>query len=175
MKTLFTPTWIINSIYHIHPTDLLNHGFQAAIIDLDNTLLAWNDLEHTLEMKEWIESLLNYNIKVHLLSNNTDERVKRVAEPLGLTYTANALKPMRRNFKIAMELLEEPVEHIVVIGDQIMTDVLGASRVGMKSILVKPIAHNDIIYSWFNRRLESVILKSLNIDKQSDWGDTLDK
>ncbi|MGX7348703.1 YqeG family HAD IIIA-type phosphatase [Dolosicoccus paucivorans] len=174
MKTLFTPTWIINSIYHIKPQDLLDRGFRAAIIDLDNTLLAWDHLDHTPQMKEWIESLLKEGIKVHLLSNNTDERVKRVADPLKLTYTPNALKPMRRNFRIAMEQLNEPAERIVVIGDQIMTDVLGAGRVGMKSILVKPIAHNDIIYSWLNRRLESVVLRSLNIDKQSDWGDTLD-
>ena len=44
-------------------------------------------------------------------------------------------------------------------GDQILTDVIGANRVGMYSILTKPIDKRDIIITKIKRPIEEIIIK----------------
>ena len=61
-----------------------------------------------------------------------------------------------------------------MIGDQVMTDVIGANRNHLKSILVKPIAPNDNIYTIINRMLEKLAFKIVGIDRTGDWGNTLE-
>ena len=100
-----------------------------------------------------------------------------MAEPLDLSYTANALKPFRPNFKAALALLAEQgvaPNQVVMIGDQVMTDVVGANRMGLPCILVKPIAKHDNIYTWLNRTLERQAMRWVGIDRLGDWGQTLD-
>ena len=46
---------------------------------------------------------------------------------------------------------------IAVAGDQIFTDVLGANRVGMFSILVEPIEEKDILITLIKRPIENRI------------------
>lgn len=174
MKKYVTPTWIINSIYSIKGSDLSKHNYRAAIVDLDNTLIAWNEWEHSQAMANWIIDLKQAGIKVYLLSNNNQGRVAKVADPLELPYTASALKPLSKSFKVAVDHLATPNDQIVVIGDQVMTDVMGANRFGLDVILVKPIAQNDIIYTWLNRKLEAFILKLIGIDRKGDWGNSLE-
>lgn len=174
MKRFITPTWTINSIYSIKGQDLLKHGYRAVIVDLDNTLIAWNQWEHTVEMAEWMIDLRQAGVKVYLLSNNNHSRVAKVADPLEVPFTAGALKPLSKNFKLAVDHLTTPNENIVVIGDQVMTDVIGANRFGLDVILVKPIAQNDNIYTWLNRSLEKVALKIVKIDRKGNWGNKLD-
>lgn len=50
-------------------------------------------------------------------------------------------------------------KNIAVIGDQIMTDIIGANRCKMFSILVKPIKEKDIIITRIKRPLENLIIK----------------
>lgn len=174
MKRYITPSWTINSVYQITPEALLAKGYQAAIIDLDNTVIAWNHLEYTPEMAEWIEQMTQGGVAIYILSNNTTERVAKVAEPLGVGYTANALKPRRKNFQIALDALGTTQENTIMIGDQVMTDVIGANRANLASILVKPIAQHDNVYTWLNRTLERLALKIVGIERRGDWGNQLD-
>ena len=169
-----TPTWTINSIYAIKPGDLLRHNIKAIICDLDNTLIAWNQWEHTEEMAEWLTRFKDAGIGIYLLSNNNYDRVLKVAEPLELRFTSSALKPRRKHFVLAIEDLQVPKENVAVIGDQVMTDVIGANRNHLKSILVKPIAPNDNIYTIINRMLEKLAFKIVGIDRTGDWGNTLE-
>ena len=174
MKRFITPNWTLDSTYSIKGSDLLKHGYRAVIVDLDNTLIAWNQWEYTQEMAEWIVDLKAAGIKVHLLSNNNYNRVAKGADPLEVPFTAGALKPFKKNFKRAVDALETPHETILVIGDQVMTDVVGANRFGLDVVLVKPIAQNDNIYTWFNRNLEKIALKIVGIDRKGNWGNQLD-
>lgn len=174
MKRYITPTWTINSVYDITPESLIERGVQGVICDLDNTLIAWNEGEYSTKMAEWVQALLDANIRIYLLSNNHHNRVHRVAHPLALDFTADAYKPLKRNFKRALKQLQLPKNQVVVIGDQVMTDVIGANLSGMRSILVKPIASNDIIYTVVNRHLEKVAMKVIGLKRKGDWGNQLD-
>lgn len=174
MKQFFRPDWLINSAYDITPQSLHDHAIQAVIVDLDNTLLAWNEYELSQRMKVWIEALQANQIQIFLLSNNNPSRVEKVVKDLVIPYMAKALKPTKRGFKQAVQQFNLPMDHIAVIGDQIMTDVIGAKRMGLKVILVKPLVTHDIIYTWVNRFLEKQLMKWLKINRQTDWGTRLD-
>lgn len=174
MAKLLQPTWKINSIYDIKPQDLLDHNIEAAIIDLDNTLIAWNEWEHSQEMANWIEEMLQAEIKLFLLSNNNEHRVKKACAPIGVPYKSMALKPLPMAFRHALSHLETAKEKTVIIGDQIMTDIIGANTNKIRSILVKPVAPNDNIYTQLNRALEKIVFKSIGVDPTKDWGDTLE-
>lgn len=63
--------------------------------------------------------------------------------------------------------MELPSEQIAVVGDQIFTDVIGANRAKMFSILVKPINEKDIWVTKIKRPIENrIIQKYLKQEEQ---------
>ena len=48
---------------------------------------------------------------------------------------------------------------IASVGDQIFTDVIGAKRCKMKSILVKPINSKEFWYTKWKRPMEAFVIK----------------
>lgn len=176
MLELFKPTWMVNSIYSITVEELKENGIHAVLIDLDNTLIAWNELEATKDSIHWMKQLKKAGIPVMILSNNSDERIRTVAETLNIGYVPRSLKPTVRAFKIAERELKIPVGEMVMVGDQLITDILGANRYGLRSILVKPILASDAKVTKFNRFLELKIMKALiKLDSQMEWEDTLNE
>ena len=69
------------------------------------------------------------------------------------------MKPFKRGLKKAIRVLKENPENIAAIGDQVFTDVIGANRCKMYSILVKPIDEKDILITIIKRPFEKFILK----------------
>ncbi|MBG9984733.1 YqeG family HAD IIIA-type phosphatase [Aerococcaceae bacterium DSM 111022] len=174
MKKYFTPTWKVESIFSVTPEQLIQKNIKAVIVDLDNTLLPWNEVDHSEDMEQWITSMRAHGLGIYLLSNNNYNRVAKVAEPLELKFSASALKPRGKYFRYAISDLKVSEENVVVIGDQLITDVLGANRRGLQSILVKPMVPNDNIFTWANRTIERGLLRIVGIDRNENWGNELD-
>ncbi len=172
----FKPTWMVESIYSITPAQLEKNNIKAVLTDLDNTLIAWNNPEATEESILWIENMKKADIPVIILSNNSDQRVKLVADHLGLDYIPRSLKPSRRGLRKAQEKLGLPKEQILMVGDQIMTDVLASNRFGVRNVLVKPILASDAWNTKFNRFIELKVMNALiQSDPNMKWGDSLDE
>ena len=91
-------------------------------------------------------------------SNKTD-KVKMVANLLKIHYIKFATKPLKRGFKKAIKVLDFPSENIAVVGDQIFTDVIGANRMKMISILVEPLDEKDIWMTKIKRPIENFVIK----------------
>ena len=108
------------------------------------------------------------NIKLCILSNsNKIEKVKKIAKILDIPYFYFGMKPLKFGFIKVKKLLNENNENIAVVGDQIFTDVVGANRSKMFSILVKPIAQKDIWVTVLKRPIENWIIKKyLNNTKE---------
>lgn len=174
MKRWIAPRWTLNSVFLLQPEMVLERGYRAVIVDLDNTLLAWNQAEPTTEMLAWIVGMEEAGIVVYILSNNTTARVERATTSAGVVYQANALKPRRKGFAAIIQQSGLAREQILVVGDQVITDIIGANRSGLDSVLVKPIAQHDNVYTWMNRSIEKLLLKMMGIDRRGDWGNTLD-
>lgn len=154
------PNIYCNKITDITVDVLEKNKIRGLAIDVDNTLIDYD--RNLLEgVKDWIENIKSHDVKCMILSNtNKYDKVKKIAETLDIPYIYFAKKPLKYGFKKAAKLLELPNEQIGVIGDQIFTDVLGANRCKMFSILVNPIAEKDIFITRVKRPLESKIIKA---------------
>ena len=93
-----------------------------------------------------------------LLSNNKEGRVKMFNEDIGVSYIYNAHKPSTGNYRKACEIMHTDEKTTIFIGDQLFTDVWGANRAGMYSILVKPIDPHEEIQIVLKRYLEKIVL-----------------
>lgn len=163
------PNAHLNNVREITTNFLQNNKINALILDVDNTLIDY-DKNLPEETIEWAKELKSNNIKLYILSNtNKKEKVKTVAEKLGIEYMYFAKKPLKSGFKKVQEKLKEPSQNIAVVGDQIFTDIVGGNRCKMFTILVEPIAEKDIWITMVKRPLENAIKKKYhkNMDKGS--------
>ena len=154
------PKVYLDSVLEITPELLEENNISGIILDVDNTLM---DKKKNMPkgVKEWLDNLKEKGYKICIVSNTSKvEKVKSTANYLDLPYFYLSLKPLKRNLKKAKKLLEiEDSNRIAVVGDQVFTDVLGANRAKMFSILVKPISSEDIWVTVLNRKLEKHVLK----------------
>lgn len=153
----FYPKEYLDSSYVIDYEKLYKDGVRGLIYDIDNTLV-----EHgkpaTERAVELFERLRNIGFDTCLISNNKEPRVKPFADAVGSKYVYDAHKPSRKNYIKAMELMGTDTGNTYFIGDQIFTDVYGANRTGIPSILVKPIHPKEEIQIVLKRKLEKIVL-----------------
>lgn len=149
---------MVEAIYHITPEQLREQKIKAVLTDLDNTLIAWNNPDGTEQLIEWINVMEEAGIPVVILSNNKAKRVDRIAKVLHLDYVSRALKPTTIGFKRASKKLNLTTDEIIMVGDQVMTDIWGANLSGVRSVLVKPILDTDAWNTQFNRFMELHIM-----------------
>lgn len=155
----FYPQIYLQSVLQIDNELVQKYNIKALILDVDNTLM---DIDRNLidGLKEWKESLVKNGIKMMIVSNsNKTSKVQKAANHLEIDYILFAKKPTKGGLKRAMKMLDVPAENIAVVGDQIFTDVLGANRTHMISILVKPVCSDDIWLTKLKRPLERQIKK----------------
>ena len=153
------PDLYLNSVIDINATLLKKNMLEALILDVDNTLIDY--YKNLIEgAEDWCENLKSEGIKCIILSNsNKKEKVETVAKKLGIKYVMFAKKPLKSGFKKALEKLEMKPEQVAVVGDQIFTDVVGAKRMKMFSILVKQVGEKDIFITKVKRPIENAIIK----------------
>lgn len=153
------PNLYLDSVKNINPTLLKKNNINGLILDVDNTLIDYyrNMIEG---LDKWCEEIKQEGIKCIILSNsNKKDKVETVAKKLDIDYIMFAKKPMKSGFKRALERLELESSQVAVVGDQLFTDVLGAKRMNMFSILVKQVAEKDIFITKVKRPIENAIIK----------------
>ena len=154
------PRLYCNNVLEVTPEILKENNIKALILDVYNTLLDL-DLKIIDGLEDWGKTMKENEIKCIILSNsNKETKVKMVADLLGIEYIKFAMKPLKRGFKMAQKRLEIPNENIAAIGDQIFTDVIGANRSKMFSILVKPLAEKDLWMTRVKRPIENLVIKN---------------
>ena len=127
------------------------------IFDIDNTLVP-HGAKADDRAKELFGRLKTIGFECCLLSNNKEARVKMFNEDVKVHYIYDARKPSVKNYRRAMHLLHTDTSNTIFIGDQIFTDVYGANRAGIRTILVKPIHPKEEIQIILKRYLEKIIL-----------------
>lgn len=169
MFDMFFPDRYVASTYVIDFEKLYENGYRGLIFDIDNTLVP-----HGAPVDERAEKLFERLKKIGfqccLISNNQEPRVKMFNKNIQVAYVYDAHKPSTKNYKKAMEIMGTDTENTVFIGDQLFTDVWGAKRANIPSILVKPIHPKEEIQIVFKRYLERIVLyfykRSLNSEKK---------
>ncbi|MGM0523948.1 MAG: YqeG family HAD IIIA-type phosphatase [Bacillota bacterium] len=169
MLKKFLPDQHVTDIFEITPASLKAKNIKGIITDLDNTLVAWNEPNATEAIREWFNQMAENGIKVSVVSNNDRKRVKHFTTPLNRPYIHRANKPLKGAFYKSLKAMQLKKEEVVVIGDQIMTDILGGNRAGFHTILVVPILQTDDKATKFNRKIERYILNKLEKRGWIEW------
>ena len=159
------PDEYLDSTYEIDFEQLYEDGYRGVIFDIDNTLVP-----HGAPADERSKKLLNYlrdrGFKIVLLSNNSKARVDMFNEELQLDAIPMGAKPLLKNYNKAMEIMGTDKENTFFVGDQLFTDVWGAKRLGIRSILVKPINAREEIQIVIKRKLENIVMKEYDKKKK---------
>lgn len=157
MFKIFYPTECADSTYEIPFEEWYERGYRGVIFDIDNTLVP-HDAPATEQAKQLFEDLRKIGFDTCLTSNNKEPRVKPFADAVGSKYIFKADKPSRSGYQKAMELMGTDVSNTMFVGDQLFTDVFGANRTGIPTILVKPIHPKEEIQIVLKRYLERIVL-----------------
>lgn len=158
MLQAFYPKEYVDSVYGIDFEGWRKRGYRGIIFDVDNTLVP-HGAAADARAKKLFEKLHGLGFSMTLLSNNGEERVKSFCEAVvGAGYIYKAGKPKRAGYEQAMERMGTDVHTTLFVGDQIFTDVWGANRTGIYTILVKPIHPKEEIQIVLKRYLERIVL-----------------
>ncbi len=170
MTEIFYPSLTVDSIRDITVELLDRNQIKGLILDIDNTLVPNHVADADDNAIQWIEGMKAAELKLCIVSNASKKRVIRFNDRLKLYAVHRATKPGTRAFEKAARMMDFKNKNIAVVGDQIFTDVFGGNRVGMFTILVKPIDKHEGRLIKFKRILEKRILKSYakKIAKKND-------
>ena len=163
----FYPDMKLNSVYEVDFDRLYKKGIRGLIFDIDNTLVP-----HGADADERIEKLFGelkkMGFKTFLLSNNKLERVKRFNANIRSLYIYKAGKPNAVNYIKAMRMMGTGKENTVFIGDQLFTDIWGAKKAGISTILLNPIDKKEEIQIVLKRYLEKIVLNIYEKERKSE-------
>jgi len=135
---IFCPRRFCHSgVTELTVAELRESGIEAVLLDLDNTLVAWQGHQIPDDIIEWLAAL---------------------SEELDIPFVRRAWKPRKKGFQSAMAVLGATPEKTVMVGDQMFTDVFGANRVGIYSIMVRPLAQREFVGTKISRMAERVLL-----------------
>ena len=163
------PDEFVSTVYEITPERLKALGMRGIITDLDNTLIEWDRADATEELAAWFKMMQEAGIRIVIASNNNEERVKRFAEPLGIPFIHRAKKPLGSGFYQALVRLKLQRDEVVMVGDQLLTDIMGAKRQKLYTILVRPVAESDGFVTRFNRFVERRVFNDLKRKGIKTW------
>lgn len=158
MFKMFYPYEYVESVFAIDYKKLYEKGYRGVIFDIDNTLVP-HGKDSTKRVDQLFRDIHSVGLKTLLLSNNDEERIQRFLRNIDSLYICDAEKPQTANYFKAVEMLEMKKEKTVCIGDQVFTDILGANRSGIASILVMYIRAKNETKIGIRRNLEKIILK----------------
>ena len=157
MLQRFYPDEYLDSTYEIDFEKKYKQGYRGIIFDIDNTLVP-----HGLPADEraiaLFKRLKNIGYNVTMLSNNKEPRVKMFCDAVDAPYIYKAGKPNPAKYREAMKNMGTDEKNTLFVGDQIFTDVWGANKAGIYSILVKPIHPKEEIQIVLKRYLEKIVL-----------------
>lgn len=155
----FYPRLYLDSAYAVPYEQLRSQGFRGVIFDVDNTLVPHNAPADQQAVRLF-ERLRAMGMKTCLLSNNKEPRVKAFAGQVDSPYLYKGGKPGVRGYEKAMEVMGTDRTNTLFVGDQLFTDVYGANRASIYSILVKPINPREEFQIVLKRYLERPVLKA---------------
>ena len=151
------PTVRARSAYELDYDKLYQAGIRGIIFDIDNTLVP-HDAPADKRAAELIGHIHETGIKTYILSNNGEKRVKSFADAVGSDYIFLAHKPDKKGFLECMKRMGTDEKSTILIGDQLFTDMWGASNAGIRSIMVKRISFHEKFHIHLKRILEWILL-----------------
>lgn len=165
---LLIPELICETVYDIPVSFFTDRGIRLLMLDIDNTLVTYDDEYPTEENLLWFSQLSEQGISVVFVSNNHADRVEKYAKRADRPYFADAAKPSTKYYKEAMRKHSLQPSECAGVGDQIFTDVLAAHRAGCIGVLVSPIKDLTTFFVKSKRFLEKPFIAAYHRRKRKE-------
>lgn len=161
MLRRYIPYVHAKSIYDVDVNYFLKENIKVLLLDLDNTLDSYLTKEPTAKAVELKEILEKNHIRLFIVSNNTGKRVSRYANSLKIEYRNSIGKPFAKGLNKLIKDYGFKKEEVMLVGDQLITDIAAANRANIKSMYVDKLVKEDQITTRFNRIFERPIRRKL--------------
>lgn len=166
----YIPFCKANSIYDIDTDFFKKIGASFLLIDLDNTLDSPHTSYPSNKTKELIKKIKSSGLTPVIISNNSKKRVSLYAKELNIEYLSRSCKPFIFKLKRYINCKNISLKSVIIIGDQIMTDVLCANNLEVKCVLTSPLYEKDQLITFINRRIDIHYRKKLDkLKLNNDW------
>ncbi|MEY3431722.1 MAG: hypothetical protein RIS53_620 [Bacillota bacterium] len=158
--SIWQPTFYAPKLTDVTADFFIKKGINVLCCDLDNTLAPYDELKPRKAILTWIQKMKAAGLVFLIISNNDEKRVKPFADVVGVDYLAKTGKPFRDKLLIFLTKKGYAKDKVMVIGDQLLTDIWLANRLGMQSLFVEklvpydhwPTKPNRLIESWLKKR-----------------------
>lgn len=140
-----------------------SEGFRLVLVDVDNTLSRHGSKIADAYARKVIAAIQAAGLSCMIVSNAGLRRIRAYAADMGLPYHARSHKPLTKALDLAFRQHAVRPEQALMIGDQILTDILAGNRAGCRTILVKP---RDQRESWgilIKRFFEKFLLRRFKL------------
>jgi HAD superfamily phosphatase (TIGR01668 family) len=135
-------------------------GIEYILLDLDNTILPWRSKDIPDASVQWIKKAAEAGMKLAIASNTRNPaRLNHLSQVLGIPSVHRILKPRRGGLIRAMSLINADPRKTAIIGDQVFTDVWGGNRLGLYTVLVRPMHRREFIGTKVSRIVEWFLLR----------------
>lgn len=176
MLKIFVPTYHATSVYEIPAEFYQKIGIKNIFLDLDNTLVSYKDLHPSRQTVDFFNRLRAAGLRIYLITNNKKTRIESFAEEVELPYMYSTRKPSRKKIRALMLKDGLKPEETILVGDQLLTDVLVGNRLGIKVILTEKIVPEDQWTTRFNRLIDRPIRHYFRKkNRLKDWKETYER
>ncbi len=164
IKDIFLPNEHYHKVDDIDLGKLYDKGYRNLFLDIDNTLMSYDDRELSLQTLEWVERNKQLGFKCFILSNNSSRnRIERISRQMKCPGVYFALKPFTYSIQELARQYNVSLERSIIIGDQLFKDVVLGKWLKMYSILVDPIDIRHSFFKTLQRDIEVKLLDKLSL------------
>ena len=119
------------------------------------------DLDKELDKVDEENKLNKEGIELVIVSNNKEKRKGIYCTLLGVKGIFSCRKPFKKRISLFIKKLNYRKEEVILVGDQLLTDVQCGKNAKIKVILTEPIVKKDQWTTKFNRLIDKPIRKHL--------------
>ena len=138
------PKIIVPGLTDLSPAFLQERGIRLLMLDFDNTIVPYTTDDPSEDMTRWLEEMKASSVKLCVVSNSRNDRVKRFCKKWDIPCIPHAQKPFSKGIRQCLSQFDLPQEACALAGDQIFTDTLGGNCAGVNTILVKAIDNHTV-------------------------------
>ena len=132
------PNAVARRVWQITPQLLNSWGVKGLILDIDNTLTADRSQELPDEVAGWLDTMRKAGVRLTIVSNGAEKRVRPFAQKLGLAYLYRSAKPLPFALMAAQHRMGVKHSQMAMVGDQLYADRMAAALYGIPGLMVIP-------------------------------------
>lgn len=148
------------SIYTINYSNLKERGIKYLLFDLDNTIVPYTNPYPSKKLKDFFK-MLEEDFKIIIFSNSPKRKLEKFKSGLKVDCSYNSNKPFTKKLLKIIKMYNMDLSEVILIGDQLMTDIKCGNKAGITTALVNPISNTDSIFTKMNRKIEKKIINKM--------------